>query len=217
MTLKIKICCISSHAEAQLAIDAGADVLGLVGQMPSGSGIISDQLAAEIAASVPTHIETFLLTSETTAEGIIDHHHRVNSSALQLVDELIEGSHKAIRMALPKVKLVQVIHVIDHASVIHAQQISPYVDALLLDSGNPNLAVKELGGTGRVHDWKLSQEIVDSVDVPVFLAGGLNQSNVSTAIRQVKPYGLDLCSSVRTEGALDGSKLSDFIQQTLVN
>ena len=200
--------------EAWMAIDAGADVLGLVGHMPSGPGIITDDLAAEIAAQVPKHIETFLLSSETKASDIIAHHVRVNSTAIQIVDELTEGSYEEIRVALPAIKLVQVIHVLDQHSVIQAKAVAQHVDALLLDSGNPNLAVKELGGTGRTHNWQLSQQIVAAVDKPVYLAGGLSAVNVNTAINQVKPYGLDLCSSVRSNGDLDIAKLKAFIQAT---
>ena len=198
--------------EAWMAIDAGADVLGLVGHMPSGPGIITDDLAAEIAAQVPKHIETFLLSSETKASDISVHHARVNSTAIQIVDELNEGSYEEIRVALPAIKLVQVIHVLDQHSVIQAKAVAQHVDALLLDSGNPNLAVKELGGTGRTHNWQLSQQIVAAVDKPVYLAGGLSAVNVNTAINQVKPYGLDLCSSVRSNGDLDKTKLKAFIQ-----
>lgn len=209
--LKIKVCYISSFDEATAAIDAGADILGLVGDMPSGPGIIDDELAAEIAAQVPNHIETFLLTSETSATGVIAHHQKVNSTALQLVDQLESGTYADIRAGLPEIKLVQVIHVIDQHALLQAKSVAAHVDALLLDSGNPNLAVKELGGTGRIHDWQLSQQIVDSVSIPVYLAGGLSAANVVQAIQQVKPFGLDLCSSVRTNNCLDPEKLSSFI------
>ncbi len=208
----VKICCISSLDEAQTAIDMGASILGLVGHMPSGPGIITDQLAAEIAAAVPATVETFLLTSETTAEGIIAHHQRVGSTALQMVDTLTEGSYADIRVALPGVKLVQVIHVLNADSVTQAKYAAEHVDALLLDSGNPNLATKELGGTGRVHDWCHSRAIVEAVEVPVYLAGGLNASNVTAALKQVQPHGLDLCSSVRTRNRLDPAKLAEFMQ-----
>lgn len=84
------------------------------------------------------------------------------------------------------------------------------VDALLLDSGNQKLAVKELGGTGRTHDWRISRQIVETVPVPVFLAGGLTPENVSTAIQEVRPFGLDVCSGLRTNGKLDGEKVKRF-------
>lgn len=209
--MKIKVCCISSIKEAQIAIEAGADVLGLVGDMPSGPGIISDELARDIAAAVPKHIETFLLASETTATDIIKHHQRVKSSALQLVDALTAGSYAEIKQSLPGVKLVQVIHVLNEESIQQALDVAGHVDAILLDSGNPNLTVKELGGTGRTHNWDLSKRIVTAVSVPVYLAGGLCAENVRDAISQVQPYGLDLCSGVRTDDQLDQAKLKAFV------
>jgi phosphoribosylanthranilate isomerase len=121
----------------------------------------------------------------------------------------MEGS--ALREALPGIQLVQVIHVTGEASVDEALAVAPLVDALLLDSGNPALAVKELGGTGRVHDWTLSREIVLRSPKPVFLAGGLRPSNVRSAMEEVRPAGLDVCSGLRTEGRLDPVKVSEFM------
>lgn len=207
---RVKICCISSVAEARLAVAAGASALGLVGPMPSGPGVIEDALIAEIAAVVPPPIATFLLTSETCADAIIDHVRRCGTNTVQLVDRVEAGAHGVVRRALPQVKIVQVLHVADEDVVDEARSLAGAVDAFLLDSGNPNLAVKELGGTGRVHDWDLSRRIVEAVDRPVFLAGGLRQDNVAAAIARVQPFGLDLCSSVRSEGRLDAGKLAAF-------
>lgn len=208
----IKICCISSIEEANLAIEAGASAIGLVGHMPSGPGIISDDLISEIAGSVPNHIETFLLTSETKVDDIIAHHSKVNTSTIQIVDSLTQGTHKQLKNVLPNTKIIQVLHVLDLSSLEEAIEISKYVDALLLDSGNPNLSTKELGGTGRVHNWEISKKIVENVNVPVFLAGGINPANASKAIKEVRPYGLDLCSGVRTNGELDKQKLTSFFK-----
>jgi phosphoribosylanthranilate isomerase len=215
MKPRIKICCISSVAEARTAIAGGAAALGLVGNMPSGPGVIDDELIRAIAHTVPPPISTFLLTSETAAPEIIAHHERTRTNTIQLVDELQDGSYTALRAALPTIKLVQVIHVLNEASVDEALRRAEHVDALLLDSGNPNLAVKELGGTGRVHNWSLSRQIVAQARVPVFLAGGLNASNVQAALEQVQPFGLDLCSSVRTDGKLDPRKLEAFFTAAL--
>lgn len=211
--LRVKICCISSVEEARQAIDAGASALGLVGRMPSGPGVISDEQINAIARSVPPPIATFLLTSEPTAEAVIEHHRRVWTSTIQLVDALPTGSYRVLRAALPGIKLVQVIHVLDELSIDEALAAAEEVDALLLDSGNPKLAVKELGGTGRIHDWQLSRRIVDGSRVPVFLAGGLRAENVRQAVDMVQPYGLDLCSSVRTNGRLDPKRLEEFMKQ----
>jgi phosphoribosylanthranilate isomerase len=208
----VKICCIGSIEEAKLAIEYGASALGLVGPMPSGPGVISDELIAQIAKEIPPAISTFLLTSETKAQNIINHFKKVNTTTIQIVDALEQRAYEIIRHALPNVKLVQVIHVIDSKSVNEAIEISKYVDAILLDSGNPNLSVKELGGTGRTHNWDLSQEIRNSISIPIFLAGGLNKDNVVKAIEVVQPFGVDLCSSVRTNGRLDEVKLKDFFK-----
>ncbi len=212
MRVRIKICCISTISEALTAVELGADAVGLVGKMPSGPGPIPDELIRDIARAVPPPVATFLLTSETSASAIIKHHQRTNTSTIQIVDLLSDGTYSQIREALPSVKIVQVIHVIDSGSVDLAIRLSEDVDALLLDSGNPALKVKELGGTGRVHDWKLSRRIRDNSKCPVFLAGGLNPGNVRQAIEEVEPYAVDVCSGVRTNGILDKKKLTDFIR-----
>lgn len=207
---RIKICCISSIEEAKIAIESGTSALGLVGNMPSGPGIIDDNLIKKISDFVPPPISTFLLTSETEAEKIIEHHRKVNTSTIQIVDELNNNAYKKIRKALPNVKLVQVIHVVDQKSVRDAVEVSEYVDAILLDSGNPNLKVKELGGTGKTHNWELSKKIREVVKIPVFLAGGINANNIQQAINSVHPFGIDLCSSVRTNNKLDAKKLKEL-------
>lgn len=209
---RVKICCISSVREAQMAIDHGASAIGLVGKMPSGPGPIADELIFEISRRIPPPIATFLLTSETKAQDIIAHHEAVKTNTIQIVDALAEGSYGQIKEALPSVKLVQVIHVVDEGSVDEAIEVSQHVDALLLDSGNPHLKIKQLGGTGRTHNWKLSRKIKESIDIPLFLAGGLNADNVRAAIEEVQPFGVDLCSGVRTNGSLDPQKLKAFFE-----
>lgn len=208
--LKVKICCIGSLDEAHLAIEAGAWALGLVAEMPSGVGPISDQRIANIARSVPSSIKTFLLTSRVQADAIIDHHNFCGTTAIQLVDHVAHDELRKLRQALPGISLVQVIHVIDEQSIAEAVAVSGLVDMILLDSGNPALKVKELGGTGRTHDWRLSRTIRERVKLPLFLAGGLNAGNVSDAIMAVQPYGVDLCSGIRNQGRLDAAGLSAF-------
>lgn len=210
--IRVKICCITSVEEAILALSYGASALGLVGQMPSGPGIISDQQILEITTSLPPMVSTFLLTSETQPKAIIDHYKQVNTSTIQIVDQVETNVYEQIRNELPHVKIVQVIHVLNSKSVQQAIDVSPYVDAILLDSGNPNLPTKELGGTGRIHNWDLSKTIRMKVDVPIILAGGINSNNVKQAIEHVQPFGVDLCSSVRTNGKLDENKLKLVFQ-----
>jgi phosphoribosylanthranilate isomerase len=215
MIPRIKICCIKSIKEAKMAISAGASAIGLVGRMPSGPGPIPDELIREIASSVPPPVATFLLTCETSVKDIIAHHGRTNTNTIQLVDLLTSGTHADLKSALPSVKIVQVIHVLDESSVDLAISLSEHVDALLLDSGNPNLKIKELGGTGRVHNWKLSKRIRENASCPVFLAGGLKPENVRQAIEEVRPFGVDVCSGIRIDGDLDRKMLEDFIQNAI--
>ena len=211
MRTRVKICCISSLAEAEAAVAAGADAIGLVSAMPSGPGVIGEDLIAAIAATAPPALGTFLLTSEVEPAAVVAQQRRCGVNTIQLCDALDAGAYPALREALPGIALVQVIHVRDESAVAAAVGVAPMVDGLLLDSGNPAAPVKKLGGTGRVHDWALSRRIVAEAPCPVFLAGGLNPGNVAEAIRRVRPYGADLCTGVRTEGALDARKLGAFM------
>lgn len=215
MRTRIKVCCIGSVEEARLAVRLGADALGLVGAMPSGPGVIEPEQIAEIARAVPPPIATFLLTSSTDPDEIVEQQRHSGANTLQLVDTQPAGTYARLRRAMPGVALVQVIHVAGDDSVAEAAALAPHVDAILLDSGDPSLPVKELGGTGRVHDWDVSRRIVEAVDRPIFLAGGLRASNVARALRDVRPFGVDVCSGVRTEGALDGGKLRAFFDAAL--
>ncbi len=200
-----------SPAEAAIAIAAGADAIGLVSRMPSGPGPIPDRTIEEIVSTIPPGVATFLLTCECDAAEIVAQQRRCRANTIQLVDEVGPGVHAALRDALPGISIVQVIHVRDEGAVREAVELAPGVDAILLDSGNPSLAVKELGGTGRAHDWKISRAIRDSIQPPVYLAGGLNAENVGLAIAMVAPFGVDVCSGVRTGGALDAAKLRGFM------
>ncbi len=209
-TPRVKICCIASIDEAALAIERGASALGLVSNMPSGPGVISDERIREIAATVPPPIGTFLLTSRQRVADIIEQQRFCRTNTIQICDHLTRGTHRNLKDALPGISLVQVVHVTGPESVEEAARVAPHVDAILLDSGNQRLAVKELGGTGRTHDWALSRAIRERIGIPLFLAGGLTPENVGLAIEEVGPYGLDVCSGVRTDGKLDATKLKQF-------
>ena len=208
MRTRIKICCIASIDEAQLAIAAGADALGLVAAMPSGPGVIPDARIAQIAAWTPPPVSTFLLTAETTASRIAEHIAATLPTTVQIVNHIAPREVAELARLLPHVRRVQVIHVENEQALGMIDAYAPHVHAFLLDSGKPCGAVPELGGTGRTHDWAISARFVRASPVPVFLAGGLDDSNVAVALRQVRPYGIDLCSRVRTDGQLDIMKLA---------
>jgi phosphoribosylanthranilate isomerase len=210
---RVKICCISSIEEAQMAIRFGASAIGLVSEMPSGPGVISEELIRDITLSVPAEIDTFLLTSKQNPETVIAQQHKTHVNTIQLVDAFPISGYTVLRRALSNIHIVQVVHVHGNNTIHEVAVIAPYVDAILLDSGNPSLATKELGGTGRTHDWSVSRCIRDSVNVPIYLAGGLNPDNVHEAIEQVHPYAIDVCSGVRTNGHLDQEKLAAFFSK----
>jgi phosphoribosylanthranilate isomerase len=207
---RVKICCIASLDEARAAIAAGASALGLVSAMPSGPGVITEESIASIAQRIPPPIGTFLLTSATSADSIVAQQRRCGTNTLQLCDYVEASVYRDLRSELPGVALVQVIHVTGSESVELARAAAEHVHALLLDSGDTSLPVKLLGGTGRTHDWTTSRRIRQAVSVPVFLAGGLTAGNVAEAVRAVEPFGLDLCSGVRTNERLDAAKLAAF-------
>ena len=204
---RVKICCIRSVEEAWTAVRHGASALGLVSHMPSGPGVIPDERIATIAAAVPPPVATFLLTCRQDAASIIDQQRQLRTNTLQICDRLQRGVYVELREALPGVRIVAVVHVTGSASVAEAEGVAREADAILLDSGRPDQAVKELGGTGRRHDWTLSRRIREAVDVPVFLAGGITPENAAKAVAAVGPFALDVCTGVRTDGRLDEKKL----------
>ncbi len=208
---RVKICCIQNTTEAALAVRAGASAVGLVSAMPSGPGVIDEAAIAAIAARVPPGVATFLLTSLTNSAAIIAQQRRCGCNTVQLVDSVSIADLQAIRDALPGIALVHVVHVVDANALAQAVAVAPYVHALLLDSGNPGLEVKQLGGTGRTHNWQISRQIRDAVAVPVWLAGGLRPHNVAQAHASVSPFGLDICSGVRVDGRLDATLLATFM------
>ena len=210
--IRVKICCISSIDEAKLAIKYGASAIGLVSEMPSGPGVINENRIEEIASIVPPTISTFLLTSKTDADSIITQQKKCKTNTVQIVDRVNSEVYTRLRDELPGIKIVQVVHVSGEDSVSESKNVSQFVDALLLDSGNQKLKVKELGGTGRTHDWRISKIIRDSVNVPIFLAGGLKAGNVREAIETVNPFGVDLCSGVRVDGKLNEQLISEFFE-----
>lgn len=210
--MQLKVCCIASVVEAELALAHGADAIGLVSAMPSGPGPIPDADITVIARATAGRARRFLLTSRTTSADIAAHVRDAGTDTVQIVDTPSEQVLRDLRRMTEGIALVPVIHVRGAEAIAQAQALAPLADALLLDSGNPGAAVRELGGTGRTHDWDVSAALVRAVSpCPVFLAGGLRADNVAEAVRTVRPSGVDLCSGVRTGGRLDAAKLAAFV------
>jgi phosphoribosylanthranilate isomerase len=210
---RLKVCCIASVEEARVAVGLGASALGLVSAMPSGPGVVDEEAITRIAATVPPGVATFLLTSATSVETIVAQHRRCRTTTVQVVDRLTDGRLSDLKAALPGVGVVQVVHVVDGGAVAEAVAAATEADAILVDSGRPDAPVQELGGTGRAHDWRVSARICQAIaPVPLYLAGGLRAGNVVDAIQTVGPFGVDVCSGVRSEGRLDAGLLGDFVR-----
>jgi phosphoribosylanthranilate isomerase len=209
MRTRVKICCIASPEEARMATRAGADLLGLVGPMPTGPGVVTERAAREIAAQALPWATPVLLTACQCTDEIIEHAARVGVRAVQIVNHVEPGTLAGLARQAPGLALIQVIHVEDAGALDLIAAYQPHVSAFLLDSGRPS--AQELGGTGRVHDWEVSAEFVRRSKRPVFLAGGLTPENVAEAVGRVRPAGLDLCTGIRIDGALDAGRLAAFM------
>ena len=201
----------ANAAEITLAVAAGASAVGLVSAMPSGPGILADDVITQLARLVPPPVMSVLLTSRTALAEILAQQRRCRASVLQLCDSVTPDTRRGLRDALPSVRIMQVIHVRGESSIPEAREAAETSDALLLDSGRPVAAQRTLGGTGLTHDWEISRAIRDAIGIPLFLAGGLHAENVGRAIAQVRPFGVDVCTGVRTDGSLDADKLRRFV------
>jgi phosphoribosylanthranilate isomerase len=224
---RVKVCCILSAKEARLAVSEGAHALGLVAPMPSGPGCISESEIGKIVKIVPPAVSTFLLTPKTHVDEIVAQWKLCKTDTIQLVDHCdpSDNVYAHLRRELPAIKLVQVVHVQETDAegalkyALDVAKLRSAPDALLLDSGKLSSATdpdaKELGGTGRTHDWHVSAEIRRAVPLPLFLAGGLDPHNVQEAIKRVQPFGVDLCSGVRDRDnkyQLNADKLRKFMR-----
>lgn len=209
MRLRIKICCMADPEEAEVAAAAGADLIGLVGPMPSGAGVVPPEMCRRIAEKAPAWVTPVLLSSSETAEEITHDIRAAGVRAVQIVRHVDPEVHRELARGLPGVRRIQVVHVEDAGAFSLIEDYDGLAEAFLLDSGRPS--ARELGGTGRTHDWSVSAEFVRRSPVPVFLAGGLRPDNVAEAIVRVRPFGIDICSGLRTQDRLDPVKLEAFM------
>ena len=208
---RIKICCISSDTELAIAVRAGADLLGFVAPPLGGLGVIPQPLIAELIRAVPPGCTAVLLTGLTEREDIAAQVRECRPSALQLVRATTPETREGLREEFPGLRLMQVVHVHGEQAIEDALAAQVGSDGLILDSAVLGGETEQLGATGLTHDWSVSARIVAAVSIPVYLAGGLSAANVGAARHTVDPFGLDLCSSVRTDGQLDEGKVQAFV------
>ncbi len=210
----LKVCCIQNIAEALSCIERQVHMIGFVSAMPTGFRLLTDLQIKDIISQLPpSETLSVLLSSRTSAAGLVDHIRYTGAQALQIVDELSQDVLRQVREQLPELKIIQVIHVTSPKDIEKAQSIESLVDYILLDSGKQQGNPKALGGTGLTHDWSISAELVRSLSKPVMLAGGLKLQNIAEAIDTVGPAGIDICTGLRDPKYLLLKRLDEMISK----
>lgn len=203
---KIKVCGIMSRSDLDAAVSAGADAVGFVVEIDQSRHRLSAKDAAELIKQVPLFTNSVAVIAPDDVEGA------VHLAELTGVDVLqVHGSLSAMEMAELKGRVAQKL-VATVAAGSNLNEIKNYAasaDAVLLDTFSNGT----LGGTGNVHDWNKSADIVKGLKVPVILAGGLNPGNVAAAIKKVSPYAVDASSGLETGGQKDSQKIFSFVRE----
>src|SRR6266481_2847678 len=210
--MHVKICGIRRSEDALLAAHCGADAVGfLVGQRHSSPDFITTALADQIARTLPPSVEAVLVTHITEVDEIERLLRQSGITAVQLHSEITADSVANLRTRLPDVKVFKSVNVISAESVRYPDGFSKVVDGFVLDT--INVATDQVGGTGKTHDWSISQKIVTRYpEIPIILAGGLNSENVRSAIEYVHPFGVDVNSGTKApNGFKDTRKMQEFI------
>ena len=209
--VKVKICANKSIEDASMSIDAGADIIGiLVGQVHTSNDFVDKETAKEIADFAKEKCDISLVTHLTDADEIIELSKYIGNNVIQLHSDIVEDEVEKIVKELPDVKLVRLIHISSEGEICSDYKSMKYADYYLLDSFNLN--TNQVGGTGLTHDWNKSRELIEKLDKPTFLAGGLNPDNVKQAIEIVRPYGVDVNSGCKnSEGRKDREKVREFV------
>jgi phosphoribosylanthranilate isomerase len=203
---KIKVCGIMNRAELLQAVLAGADGVGFIVEIDSSRHRLSAQEAADLIKQVPLFTNSVAVIAPEDVEGAVQLAELTGADVLQ-----VHGSLSAADLAELKGKITQklVATVAAGSSLNEIKNYAASADAVLLDTFSNG----KLGGTGAVHDWNKSAAIVESLKVPVILAGGLNPGNVAAAIAKVGPYAVDASSGLETDGKKDSEKIFSFVRE----
>lgn len=207
--MKAKICGINSVEEMNTAIRAGADALGfLVGITHLAEDKTDIPTARELIRQIPPFISRVAVTHLQTADEIVPLLKELNVDTVQLHNDITLNEIEKIRNYFPWLNIIKSVSVTGEESVTSARQFVGYVNAVILDSRTE----ERLGGTGLTHDWSISRRIVETLPLPVILAGGLTPDNLKSAIETVHPYAVDVNSGVETNNKKDPVKTATFIQ-----
>ena len=210
--MHIQMAGIRNKEDALMCVDCGVDIIGLlVGQAHTSDDFITKEQAREIKLSLPKNIKTTLITHLEKASEIIEIADFIDVDYIQLHSHLPESEVKIIHEALPNKKLLRLIHIDSDGTILNDINNIEFVDFYFTDSINTK--TNQVGGTGLVHNINTDKDLVNKLDKPVFIAGGLNPANVAEAVRFCKPYGVDVNSGCRAvDGSRDRQKVIDFVK-----
>lgn len=201
---RVKICGLRTHADLEIAIEAGADAVGVISNVPVDSPrAVPIETARELVTETPPFVTSVLVTMPTDADAALDLIETVSPDAVQLHGPLATDAVARIATSHPVISAIDV----DETDEIEAS--ADVVDAIILDSTDEHGA----GGTGRTTDWERARAHVAALDVPVVLAGGLTPDNVASAIAHVEPYAVDVASGVEGDDGKDAAAVNRFIAQ----
>ncbi|MFA9516308.1 phosphoribosylanthranilate isomerase [Halopenitus sp. H-Gu1] len=203
---RAKICGLTKDADVRAAIEAGADAVGVISEVPVETHReVDPAAAANLLADVPPFVTGTLVTMPDSPERAVELARLVGPDALQLHGEWTPEEIGYVR-AETGTKVLLTVDADEHA---RAEELSPVADALVVDSTTEVGA----GGTGRTHDWEATGDLAAQLTTPIVLAGGLTPDNVAEAVEVADPYAVDVASGVELDGGRkDHNALARFVR-----
>lgn len=214
---RVKICGMKTAGDIELAVSCGADAVGFITEVPVNTPRkLDSKTAAELVKQVPLFVDSVLVIMPADAREALELIEKTKPDVVQLHNALSAEETEIIRNNTSR-KIIRTFTIpvesrkmpSDMMSQINTMFESDLIDGILLDSGKAGVS----GGTGLVHDWSISKEVVENTEAPVILAGGLKPENVKNAVTQVRPFAVDTASGVETNGKKDPAKVCRFIEE----
>lgn len=209
--VKVKICGFTDADDVRVACELGVDMVGVI-LVPGSTRCVTVEQAKRILAATSEGVARVAVAMPRYPSELDMLVRELNPDYLQIhltfsESELIETKTRLGVKTIPVVAIPQ--KVTNYQEILkYAIEASEAADYLLLDTEGPTG-----GGTGLSHDWSLSRRIRETINAPVFLAGGLNPSNVKNAIEAVQPYGVDVATGVESSpGKKDEKLMREFIE-----
>ena len=201
---RVKICGVTNVADRNAVVASGADAVGVIHGVPVDTPREVDEDTAEtLVAGVPPLVTSVLVTMPTTVQQAVKRVDEIDPNVVQVHDGLAPAELGALARRVTQ----QIVAVVD-AEADGIEAYASHADALLVDS----VDAEGGGGTGETHNWERTRDIVDSLDVPVILAGGLTPENVAEAVETVRPFAVDTASGVESSGGVkDHTAVKQFV------